>query len=301
MKSSNLMKFFMIMFLFTCSYAEVNKVIKLSDKTVKNNVVYLKGATIPFTGKLQDEGMEQEYRNGIKNGLFKGKIKIEGKDYLYEGNYIEGIKNGKWFIKYPNGKNRALIEYSYDKPVGEWKYFYEDGQLESIETFNNDGVLSGKVIVYDKEGNILKRANYANGLLQGEVLFYQSKGVLDTIANFDNGKLTGKIELFSLNNLQLEGNYKDNKRVSLWKLYYTTGDLKVTVPYRNGLKTGKSVIYDKAGGVVQVNYFKDNNEVTADGKLIKEAKPFKDDIVEKFKKFNANLNVLKINKTLSEI
>ena len=291
----------MIMFLFTCSYAEVNRVIKLSDKTLKNNVVYLKGERAPFSGKIQDGGIEQEYRDGIKNGVFKGKIQVEGKEYLYEGKYIEGIKNGKWVIKYPSGKNRAILEYSYDKPVGEWRYFYEDGKLESIERFNSEGFLSGEMSVYDREGNSLKKANYQNGLLQGEVIFYQSKGVLDTIANFENGRLTGKIEVFSINGLQLEGNYKDNRRVSLWKLYYNTGDLKVTIPYRNGLKTGKSIIYDKAGGVVHVNYYRDNNEVTVDGKVIKKAKPFRDGIVEKFKSFNANLKSLKFSEALSEI
>lgn len=301
MKNSNLVKIFMIMFLFTCSYAEVNRVAKLSDKTVKNNVVYLKGEKTPFSGKIQDGGIEQEYRNGIKNGIFKGKIQINGKDYLYEGKYVEGIKDGIWTLKYLNGKKRAVVEYSYDKPVNKWKYYYENGQLESEETFDKSGVLSGEVAVYDEEGNVLKKANYLNGFLQGEVVFYESKGVLDTVANFDKGKLNGKVEVFSINSLQLEGNYKDNKRVSVWKLYYTSGDLKVTVPYRNGLKSGKSIVYDRAGGIVQVNYYKDNNEVTADGKLIREAKPFKDGIVEKFKKFNANLNSLKVNKALSEV
>lgn len=300
MKNSKLINLFMIVFLFTCSYAEVNRVAKLSDKLVKNNIVYLKGEDIPFSGKLQSDGVEQEYRNGIKNGIFKGKIKVENDECIYEGNYVEGIKHGVWNIRYPSGEKRATVKYSYDSPDGEWKTFFKNGKLKSLETYR-DGVLSGPVIYYDGEGNILKKANYINGLLDGELVFYSGKNKIDTVANFKNGKLYGNIELYSNGKIQLEGNYLNNKRVSLWKLYYKTGDLKVTLPYIDGMKTGKSVIYDKAGGIIQISYYRENNEITADGKLIKKARKSRDGIVEKFKRFNAELLSLKINKRLSEI
>lgn len=301
MKNSNLIKLFMIMFLFTCSYAEGDRVVKLSDKSVKNNVVYIKGESNPFTGKLQTGEIEQEYRNGIKNGLFKGKIKINNVEYLYEGKYVEGIKHGSWIIKYITGEKRAEIQYEYDMPIGQWTYFSKDKKVEGYETFKN-GVHVGPLVIYDNMGNILTKANYKDGVLDGEVVFLHDKNALDIIANFKYGKLDGNVEMYSRNNnIQLEGNYLSDKRDSIWKLYYTTGDLKVIVPYKNGLKTGKSIIYDKAGGIVQISYFKDNNEVTATGELIKKARPFKDGIVERFKKFNANLESLKINKALSEI
>lgn len=301
MKNSNLIKLFMIMFLFTCSYAEGSRVEKLSDKSVKNNVVYVKGESTPFTGKLQAGEIEQEYRNGIKDGVFKGKIRIDEIEYLYEGRYVEGIKHGLWIIKYITGEKRAEIQYEYDTPIGQWTYFFKDKKVEGYETFKN-GVHFGPLVIYDKEGNILVKVNYKDGFLDGEVVFLYDKDALDVIANFKYGKLDGDIEMYSRNNnLQLEGNYLLDKRESIWKLYYTTGDLKIIVPYKNGLKTGKSIIYDKAGGIIQIAYFKDNNEVTANGELIKKARPFKDGIVERFKKFNANLESLKINKALSEI
>lgn len=300
MKNSKLINLFMIMFLFTCSYAEVNRVAKLSDKVVKNNVVYLKGESIPFSGKLQAKGVEQEYRNGIKNGIFKGKINLEDDECLYEGNYVEGIKHGIWNLRYSTGEKRAIVKYNYDSPDGEWKIFFKNGKIKSLETYK-DGLLSGPVIYYDEDGNVLKKANYINGLLEGELIFYSTKDKLDTVANFKNGKLYGNIELYSNGKIQLEGSYLNNKRASLWKLYYKTGDLKVILPYRNGMKMGKSIIYDKAGGIVQISYYRENDEVTEDGKLIKKSRKTKDEIVEKFKKFNADLLSLKINKKLSEL
>lgn len=301
MKNSNLMKLFILMFLITCSYTEGSRIEKLSNKLVKNNIVYVKGESTPFTGKLQAGEIEQEYRNGIKNGIFKGKIKIDNSEYIYEGRYVEGIKHGLWLINYLTGERKAEIQYEYDVPVGQWTYFFKDQKIEGYETFNK-GLHSGGVVIYDQDGNILKKANYKDGVLDGEIVFLYDKDALDMVANFKYGKLNGIVEIYSRNNkLQLEGKYLMDKRDSIWKLYYTTGDLKIVVPYKNGLKTGKSIIYDKAGGIIQVSYFKDNNEVTANGEIIKKAKPFKDGIVERFKEFNANLESLKIGKALSEI
>lgn len=298
----SLIKNFIVMiFLFTCSYSEEKRIERLEDKVERNGIVYIKGEETPFTGVLKSDVVEQEYSQGIKNGVFKGKITVEEEVYLYEGRFVEGIKNGKWILRYPEGSNRAILEYNYDMPEGRWVYFYKNGKKEFYETFKN-GILEGEVISFDEEGNIDKKLNYQNGLLQGEVVFFYNKNTLDTIANFSFGRLNGRIQMFSQENiLQLEGNYRNDKRESLWKLYYKSGDLKVVIPYIRGLKNGKSIIYDKAGGIVQISYYKDNNEIDSEGKLIKKAEPFRDGIVERFKKFNNSLKSLEYNRALSEI
>lgn len=278
-----------------------DRIENIDKKIIKNNIAYVVGEDTPFTGKFVGTGIEQDYKDGIKNGRYIGEIKIDGETCRYIGNYVEGIKHGTWIIKYPNNENKAILEYNYDMPNNQWTYFYSNKQIEGYETFKG-GILYGTLVNYSEDGNILKTANYENGFLQGEIVFFHEGNVLDTIANFSFGSLDGKIEIFSKENiLQIEGNYKNNKREGVWKLYYKTGDLKVTIPYRNGLKTGKSIIYDKAGGIIQVNYYQNNNEVTSDGRLIKEAKPFKDGIVDRFKNFNKNLKYLKYNKILAEI
>lgn len=289
-----------MIFLCTCSYSN-NRVENLENKVERNGLVYIKGESTPFTGILKSGEVEQEYRNGIRNGVFKGKILVDGSEYNYEGTFVEGIKHGKWIIKYLEGKNRAILEYNYDMPEGQWVYFYNNGKKEFSETFK-DGILEGTVVEYDPQGNVKKKLKYQNGLLEGEVVFFYDGNVLDILAHFNHGRLNGRVEIFSQENiLQLEGNYKNDKRESLWKLYYKTGDLKVTVPYKKGLKHGKSVIYDKSGGIVQVNSYENNNEIDENGNILKRAEPFRDGIVERFKKFNNNLKSLKYNKALSEI
>lgn len=301
MKKIRVLNLILTIYFFISSSIFGDRIESIDNKIVKNNIAYVKGENTPFTGKFIGTGIEQGYKDGIKNGKYTGKIEIDGEVCQYIGNYVEGIKHGTWIIKYPNNENKAILEYNYDMPNNQWTYFYRNKQVEGYETFK-DGILYGALVNYSENGNILKRANYENGFLQGELVFFHEGNILDTVANFSFGSLDGKIEIFSRENiLQIEGNYKNNKREGIWKLYYKTGDLKVTIPYRNGLKTGKSIIYDKAGGVVQVNYYQNNNEVTSDGKLIKEAKPFKDGIVDRFKNFNKSLKYLKYNKILAEI
>ncbi|MEG2696092.1 MAG: toxin-antitoxin system YwqK family antitoxin, partial [Cetobacterium sp.] len=71
--------------------------------------------------------------------------------------------------------------------------------------------------------------------------------------------------------------------------------------YKNGLKDGEIIIYDKAGIIAQKSMFKKGDEVDAQGKIIVKNKEFKDSIVDRFKKFNRNLKYEKYDKILSEM
>ena len=48
-------------------------------------------------------------------------------------------------------------------------------------------------------------------------------------------------------------------------------------------------------------YLKNGNEVDDKGNIIEKSQPFKDAIVERFKKFNRNLKFEKYDKLLSEL
>lgn len=284
-------------FSFAGSYTRMEKI---ENKQVKNNVVYIKNETEPFTGKLIGEESLEEYKDGIRDGAFKRKILYDGKDFICEGNYIEGIKHGVWTIKYLNGKQRATLEYSYDKPCGQWKYFYENNQVESIENFNN-GILSGEVKFFDINGNVKLRANYYDGLLSGNFVRYYSPKKVETATNFSYGKLDGSIKIFSKEGvLLMEENYKENIRENTWRIFYKTGDIKIIFSYKNGKKEGESIIYDKAGLVVQKSFFKNGKEVGVEEPKNKK-EFFRDKIVDSFKKFNRDLNYQKYDKLLSAL
>ena len=231
MKKSKLLMIIMILCfsIFELSYSDNKRIEKIENKQIKNNIVYFKNESVPFTGEFRGPGINEEYKSGIRDGFFKGVISDEGKSFIYEGRYVEGIKHGQWVIKYLTGSNRAILRYNYDKPHGQWAYFYETNKIESYENFE-DGILSGKVVSYDPKGNVKTQVTYKSGLLDGEAVFFHSPSVLDTTAIFSYGKLNGPLKMFSTDNVPLiEGAYKNNKRENTWKFFYKTGDIKTTV------------------------------------------------------------------------
>lgn len=305
------MKFFykiliiLYLIIITASFTfsnNINRVETIDKKIIKNNIVYIKNETEPFTGKIIDKNIHEEYKNGIRHGLFKGIFLDKENSFLYEGFYTEGLKHGKWKIKYKTGEIKALLEYHYDKPYGQWEYYYNSKKLEGYENFEN-GIISGKVAFFDKLGNTILETSYYNGLLNGKFLKYSSPNVLETVANFQYGKLHGVIKLFSKKGIPLlEGKYFQNKRIDLWKFFYNTGDIKTTVFYKDGKRDGEMIIYDKIGVVVDKVLYKDGQEIGTKKENGKENQEnSRDKLISKFKKFNKELNYEKYNEILSNL
>lgn len=273
----------------------------INKKSLKNQVVYLIDEDLPFTGELMGEGIKEEYENGIKNGFFQGFVQDKNEKFMYEGKYINGIKHGAWTLKYLTGDTKGILKYNYDKPNGQWTYFYDNKNIEGYENLE-DGILHGKVVKYSLIGEVMTKVEYFNGLLEGEVTFFYKGKVLETLASFKFGKMDGGIKIFGVDGVQiLEGSYKSNRRDGVWKFFYKTGDIKAVVNYKDGLKNGETTIYDKAGVIAQKTRYMQGKEMNSDGSILGEDKKMKDSIVDRFKKFNRNLKYENYDKILSEM
>lgn len=299
MKRNNLIILYIVLTSFILAWGSI-RIEKFEKKKIKNNIVYIELEDTPFSGKLEGENISEEYKNGIKNGVFKGEFIDEGQKFLYEGKYIEGIKHGVWTIKYPTGERRAVLEYDYDKPCGQWKYYYKGNKLEAFENFEK-GVLSGEMKVFNKEGIEILKTTYHNGLLNGRFISYYSKNIINTVTNFSYGKLNGSIKVFTEDGtLLLEGKYIEDRREDVWKLYYSSGEIKTKVSYKLGKKHGESIIYDKNGMVMEKTIF--NNGIEEGSKDLKPKNNInKDKLVSKFKKFNRELRYEKYDDILSKL
>ncbi len=288
---------------FNISFAGGFRAENLINKEVRNGIVYYKNESKPYSGKFTAENIEEEYQLGIKNGFFKGEFTEDNIKYTYEGRYIEGIKHGEWIIRYPSGHKKAVVKYNYDKPYGKWSYFFEDNQIESYENFEN-GSLSGETVIFNSKGEVITRVNYRDGLLNGPVVFYYGGDTPELKTTFVNGKINGDIKIFSRRGKELlSGVYKNNKRENVWRFYYQKGEIKTIIPYLNGLKNGKVLIYDKGGTIIQTMSYKNGMLINPDGSIKEEDKNkvLKDNILERFKKFNRELNFRKYDQILSEI
>ena len=125
---------------------------------------------------------ELEYKNGLlwnakgydKNNSLDFEI-IEGngtmKDYYsdtilkFNGNYKGGKKNGKVFSYYnnPNTKLEYEGEFIDDIKNGEWKIYYENGNVEFIGFFKN-GLKHGQCKKFSEFGKLVFDGEYNEGI-----------------------------------------------------------------------------------------------------------------------------------------
>ena len=120
----------------------------------------------PYTGLAYlffengKEQVKQTYLEGTK----------EGEWYMYyddgtpqkEGFMKEGKLHGTYREYYKNGNLRYEYNYDLDRKNGVWKTWYEDGTTQSIEYYMND-TLSGKSQIFDEEGILIKETIYEKG------------------------------------------------------------------------------------------------------------------------------------------
>ena len=95
----------------------------------------------------------------------------------------------------------------------------------------------------------------------------------------------------------VEGYYILNKREGEWKFYYSSGELKTIINYKDGKRDGESIIYGKGGEILQKLKFLDGIEVGEN----EEYKNYGDKILDGFKKFTDELEYKKYDDILDEI
>ena len=106
-----------------------------------------------------------DYINGLslKNGLpYSGKCvthNVEGAIRSIR-RYKNGYDHGEWRFYYDNGQLEVIGEFFNGEKIGQWKYFYENGSLKNIQSYNEKGVRTGKWVKYDSIGNIIETTQY---------------------------------------------------------------------------------------------------------------------------------------------
>ena len=70
--------------------------------------------------------------------------------------------------------NRAA--YEKDRLVGEYRSYYETGQLREKETYNKDGKLEGEYLLYYRNGQLKEKENFQDGKFEGEYVSYYKNG-----------------------------------------------------------------------------------------------------------------------------
>lgn len=145
----------------------------------------------------------------------------------------QGRKQGYWIKRYPNKVVMYSGTFKNDKPVGEFRRYYENSKLWSVLIYSADGTLADATL-YHPNGNLASKGTYVNQKKEGKWQFY---------SEFMNGYRI------------CEENYKNNMRNGLSERFYVDSTLAEKLYYQNDLKHGECIQYHPNGKVCMKTTF----------------------------------------------
>ncbi|MFM1877012.1 MAG: hypothetical protein RL266_2749 [Bacteroidota bacterium] len=165
-----------------------------------------------------------------------------------------GLKQGNWKKLYKNGKVRYEGQFKDDKPVGLFKYYYENGELQATNNHVGDGTVANHV--YHKNGKIKAKGIYQGQLKDSLWQYFNENEILVLEETYHSDTLHGYQKTYYENGqLGEETNYHHGIKHGKWLKFFEQGESWVEANYEMGNLHGKFVMYaDKNKMQVQGKY-----------------------------------------------
>lgn len=189
-----------------------------------------------------------------------------------------GLKQGKWKVRHPNGMTRYIGSFEDSKPVGEFKYFAADGSHTKTLDFRGDSAYAkffhtngnimaegkyfnqqktGKWKFYDEEGDISLQEIYKNGKRNGPSRVYYKNGEVTRDCSYKNDVLHGMCtDYFKDGQKKFEGNYVDGNLDGKVAHYNPNGTTWQRGVYKASVKDGKWLMFNEKGELLQIEHYK---------------------------------------------
>jgi len=199
----------------------------------------------------------------------------------------EGLRQGYWEQRYPNGNLRYKGHFVDGKPVGELIRYFESGDKMAIMDFDKTGTVARATLFYENgypaaEGKYVNEkrdsvwkffSRHQDSLLTAKEMynmgerdgvsktFYPGGEVSQTLA-YKNGLRHGQWKQFyEGGRLKLEGNYYEDKREGSFKMYNSQGIKEVEGKYEDNLMHGDWKFFNERGDhLYTVEYNRGNPE-----------------------------------------
>lgn len=153
----------------------------------------------------------------------------------------KGEKQGEWKKYHKNGMLRYVGSFKNDKPVGEFKYYYDTGKMQTKMNHKGFGTYS---IVYYKTGEVKAVGKYINQVRDSTWTYYDEEGYKKATEFYKKG-LKDKMWYTYFKNGQVaeEKEYVNDFENGVWNKYEQDGKKKMTATYVDGGLEGKAVYF----------------------------------------------------------
>ena len=272
-----------------------------SDGTKKEEEIYKNGVLDGTTKLYSEKGNllnERSYREGqiIEEGIqikaepillityYEDEVTIKRK-----GTYLDSIPNGYHYFYDREGKSEKSIRYimgvriaegpvdENEKRMGEWKNYFETGELKSSGGFVNDrqhgewnffsqdgkklqvgnfnyGVMEGEWKWHFPSGNIFREETYVKGKPNGMCIQYSDSATIVAKGEYVEGEREG-FWIENVGDIREEGSYIMGQKNGMWKTYYKDGQLYHAGNFVQGDADGRHVFYYPDGTLKEEQYY----------------------------------------------
>lgn len=184
-----------------------------------------------------------------------------------------GLRQGLWEKRYPNGERIYQGYFRDGMPVGNWKRYHENGNLQA-EILYSETSDSAFATLYDPEGKRIAEGaylhekktgswnlysgkrriseeEYLSGVKHGLSKTYYPTGELFEKAEWAYGLREGRYTAFYKTGIPyLECVYSGNERNGSCYSYYETGSTELEAFYKNGRRHGNWKYYSEGGDLL---------------------------------------------------
>ena len=190
-----------------------------------------------------------------REGIPEKAIRYNGQGIRTAEGPIDGNEKriGEWKIYFETGELRSSGQYVNDRQNGEWSYYFRSGQKEQIGNFRN-GIMEGEWKWYFPSGNILREETYARGKPHGMCIQYTDSATIIVKGEYAEGEREGAwIE--NVGDAREEGNYIMGLKNGMWKTYDKDGQLSHSGNFVQGVPDGRHVFYYPDGTLKEEQYY----------------------------------------------
>lgn len=170
----------------------------------------------------------------------------------------KGEKIGPWKSNYPNGKLRYEGQFKNGKPFDVFKYYFYNGDLKTVMTYNGEDGRRAYATHYYQTGDKMAEGWYFDQQKDSLWKTYGADEILLSKGAYYQGKKYGLWRTYYFNgNLAEELYYQDDYEHGPLKTYYDDGSLKQEAIFEKGFFNGLSTTYNPQGKkVVKGIYYK---------------------------------------------
>ena len=171
-----------------------------------------------------------------KKGNIEETYDTEG-HLLYSGTYKDG--NGLLQTWYPSGVLKSEGYFKDNEPIGELKYYYENGQISDVLRLNDDHKPEGLWEHWYPNGQLARQTEYRAGTIAHTDKRWDEEGHLDVETYYDErNQKRRELSYYSTGQLAYESTWDaDGRRDGLSKHFNEQGQLIDGFLYRSGILT----------------------------------------------------------------